>query len=158
MLISVVAILAEAAMCATAEDEGYMSRAELRRLVSAANTPADYQRLATFFHFQEDAYRAKAQAQIDDYATCVRNFLMAPKFPTRADQDFRLFEYYSAKADAQAEAAARYEDMLLAMGVKPLRHTCVVSLKDRQGSAHTPGTNPALLPTVRSATEFSKQK
>lgn len=129
---------------ATAQAE-HLSRVELNHLMAHANKPADYQELATFFHWQEDVYRAKAQAAMDDYASCARRFLMAPKFPTRADQDFRLFDYYSAKADGQAELAERYDNLLLANGIKPRPKIRTISIHDLQNSA-LPQSSTAALP------------
>ena len=134
MLIVVVLPVASGPAPASAQEPEHISRADVKRLIAQANKPGDFQILATFFHLQEDTYRAKAQNVMDDYAACVRHFLMAPKFPTRADQDFRLFDYYSAKADAQARLAAHYDDLLLARGIKPRPKTPTVSMHDLQNS------------------------
>jgi hypothetical protein len=128
-----------------AQHKEEVSRAELKRLMAHANKPTDYERLASFFHSREQFYRAKAQAKMDDYASCVRNFLVAPKFPTRADQDSRLFDYYSTKADEQAKLAAGYDDLLLANGIEPKRNTQIVSVKDLQNTTPQAPVNAALV-------------
>lgn len=145
MLMAVAALLVISREAVFAQELGeQLSRAELDRLIAHADEPADYQKLATFFHAQEDLYRAKAQAAMDDYSSCVRRFLIAPKFPTRADQDFRLFDYYSAKADRQAELAAWYDDLLLTRGIKPRPKVRAVSTQDLQNSPLARDANAAL--------------
>ena len=111
-----------------ADEVQHINRAELKRLIATADTPADYQKLATYFHEREDVYRAKAQAEMRESAECVRNFVMTPpKIPTRADQTARLYEYYSAKADQQAKLAGHYDELLVRSGVKPLGKRYTVS-------------------------------
>lgn len=134
---AMVALLAlrPAVVIAQQPESEELSRAELKRLMERADKVTDYERLATFFHSREEFYSAKAQAEMEDYASCARNFLIAPKFPTRADQDFRLFEYYSQKADEQAKLAAQYDDLLLANGIKPRQSPKIISLKDLQNAA-----------------------
>jgi hypothetical protein len=158
IVMSVVTIVAGRAQGAAADDEQHITHGELKRLVKDANKPADYERLATFYHSREEVYRAKAQAKMDDYASCVRNYLIAPKFPTRADQDFRLFEYYSYKADEQAKLAVRYDDMLLASGVRPFHSAHVISIKDLQSPPPSQGANSALVPTSPSVPQTSKPR
>ena len=111
-----------------ADNASRMSQVELKHLIAAANKPADYQKLALYFHEKELFYRAKAQTEMMEYAQCVRNFMMEPKFPTRADQTARLYEYYSAKADQQAKLAARYDGLLMRGGAKPVGNSYTVSV------------------------------
>jgi hypothetical protein len=116
-----------------AEEAQCMSRAHIKHLIATANKPADYQKLATYFHDREDFYRAKAQAEMTESAHCIRNVMMTPKFPTRAGQTARLYEYYSAKADKEARLAARYDGLSVQSGVKPVgkRYTVpVTSFRD----------------------------
>lgn len=114
---------------ATAGDEvPFMSRADLKRLLATASKPAEYQKLATYFHEREEFFRAKAQAEMTDSAHCIRNFMMTPKFPTRAGQTARLYEYYSAKADLEAKLAVHYDDLLIRNRVKPDRKRYTISV------------------------------
>lgn len=113
-----------------AADGPSIPRADLKRLIKNANKPEDYQRLADFFHHKEEVYRAKAQAEMADYASFARNIMIVPKFQTRADQDLRLFEYYSAMADKQAKLAAHYDEILVRIGIKPASRAHSISFKD----------------------------
>lgn len=134
-------VLLVTAMPARGQDDAHMSRAALKHLMARANEQADYERLSTFFHSQEESHRAKAQAEMDDYADCVRNFITPPKFPTRADQDFRLFQYYSEKADNDAKLAEIYDRKLVTLGIKPVQAAKVVSVKDLQRAASITSVN-----------------
>jgi hypothetical protein len=119
--------------------------------MARANEPADYERLSTLLHAQEEGYRARAQAEMDDYARCERNILVAPKFPTRADQDLRLFQYYSEKADEDARLAQVYDRKLLDLGMKPRQSANVISVKDLQKKTWTTTpVNAALSSTSQS--------
>ena len=105
-----------------------ISRAELKHLVATANKLADYQTLATYFHEREDFYRAKAQAEVTEYAQCARNLMMKPKFATRADQTARLYEYYSAKASQQAKLAARSPDLYASLSINKAHIASVTAI------------------------------
>ena len=129
----VVAILVMASVVGSANgtdtaEEQRVSRKEVKHLLATANTVAEYQRVATYFRNREDFYRAKAQAEMTEYARCVRNITMAPKFPTRADQAARLYEYYADKANRQAKRATHYEDLLIRSGVRPFARVQTVSV------------------------------
>jgi hypothetical protein len=125
------------------EPQQYSHRA-LHRLMASTGNPVDYQKLATYFHYQEQAYRAKAQAEMDAYADCVRNITLAPKFLTRADVTARLYDYYSYKADADAKLARRYDEMLIIHGIRPLSAptgiVSVTSLEDASAGTREAAT------------------
>jgi|GEM_PF-3345673 len=104
---------------AIAQQPLHYSHKELHRWTASAGDPDADRKLATYFHCQEWIYRAKAQAEMEEYARCVRNILMAPKFPTRADVTSELHDYYSYKADQEAKLATRYDEMLIRRGIKP---------------------------------------
>lgn len=129
----------------TAEAQS-MSRTELKELIANANTPADYRKLAVFFHHQEQVYRARAAAEMDDYAHCVRNILMVPKFPTRADQTARLYDYYSGKADQQGKLASKYDSLLIRNGFAPVGNVESVSVKDLEPTPNSPNLHSAVMP------------
>jgi hypothetical protein len=129
---------------AVAADPASIPRADLKWLIRNANTPDDYQKLANFFHYRAEVYRAKAQEEMADYATFAGNILITPKFPTRADQDLRLFEYYSAAADKQTKLAAHYDEMLVRSGVKPATRAHSTSIKALTNSLPAEGANSAL--------------
>ena len=132
LVIAAFALCSDAQNLAPPSNAGKVSNNELKRLIQQANKPGDYQKLSDIFHYREELYRAKAQAQMDDYAGCVRNFIVRPKFPTHADQDAQLFEYYSARADEQARLAARYDTLLIRNGVQPLHNRQVISVRELQ--------------------------
>lgn len=116
-----------------AQEPQQYSHKELHRLMASTGNPDDYQKLATYFHYKEQAYRAKAQAEMDAYADCVRNITLAPKFLTRADVTARLYDYYSSKADADAKLARRYDEMLIRHGIRPSSEpTATVSVTSLQ--------------------------
>lgn len=154
-IIPVIAILSITPTLVMAHGQQHLSRAELRRFMANANNPAAYQELAAYFHYQQQVYRAKADAEMDDYANCVRNVTMAPKFPTRADQDDRLYEYYSAKADQQAKLAAHYDELLTKSGSKPAGDIHIVSLTDLERHAQEPGASSLLVQKSQAAHENS---
>ena len=129
-----------------------MTSAAVKRLIAHANTPADFERLSTYFHSGEETYRAKAQETMDDYASCARNFLIAPKFPTRADQDLRLFQYYSEKADEDARLAQIYDGKLLALGIKPTQSAKIISVKELQKNRETTAAANAALGSTNDST------
>ena len=130
-----------------------LSRGELRRLTTNASSPADYQKLAAYFRGQEQYYRVKADAEMHEYAECVRNVTMAPKFPTRADQCDRLYEYYSAKASHLAKLAARYDELLVRNGFKPVGNVQLVSVTQLREHPLTQVGTSALVPKAKAADE-----
>lgn len=134
ILISAVAVMAQ--------QPQNLSHSDLRRRIANANKPADYQVLADYFHYQEQVYRAKANAEMHDY---VKYFsLYHPKFPTGADNAARLFEYYSAKADKEAKLAAHYDELLVQSGVKPTGKGQIVPLKDLENQPPKQAATPVL--------------
>ena len=146
------------ARLAAQQAQQHLSHAQLRRLVANASNTADYQKLAAYFHYQEQIYRAKADAEMDDYAHCVRNVTMSPKFPTRADQAARLYQYYSTKADQQARLAAHYDELLTKNGVKPAGVAQIVSVTDLEHQPQKAETASGLLQTTQAGPESNSPR
>jgi hypothetical protein len=81
-------------------------------MMREARTPIDYRQLAEYFEYQKLRWRAKAQAEAEEWFHCARNFVLPTKFPTRADSARMLCQYYSYKADKMASLAAQYKQKL----------------------------------------------
>lgn len=134
------AILAGAAALsparALAQQPQHRSHKQLRSLIASAANADDYQKLATYFHYQELLFRAKAQRAIDDYAIHAGKFTMAAKFISRAEVAARLYDHYLFKASESAKLAGRYDGMLTELGVKPDRESvAIVSVKSLQNAS-----------------------
>ena len=132
--------LALVAVALAQEPEHYSSK-QLHKLMDRASTAADFQKLATYFHYQELVFRTKAQKMVDEYASVGVRYPMATKTISRTELESRLYKEYSAKADEDAKLAARYDEILLGMGVKPEPMSPnLVSAKSTSGDAPaTPG-------------------
>jgi hypothetical protein len=107
------------------QGEPHYSLKELHRLVATARDGADYGRLAEYFHHEKQVYRAKADAEMVDYAKYCSFY--HPKFPTGADYAARMYKAYSDKADHAEELAAFYDDLLVRNGLKPANEWLTVS-------------------------------
>lgn len=134
-------VLALVPMVATGQQFERYSNKELRLMVANASNADDYQKLATYFHYEELMYRAKAQKIMDEYANYGAKHPMATKTISRTDVESRLYQQYSAKADENSALAARYDELLTQLGVKPaIISSTVVSARSLQrDSTGTPG-------------------
>lgn len=99
---------------------------QVRLLLAHAESAADYQKLSSYFHYQELLFRAKRQTVFDYYANHTGKFTMAAKFWSRADVNARLSNKYACKAEENAKIAGRYDEMLANLGVKPVRESAVL--------------------------------
>ena len=92
-------------------------------------------RVATYFHYRELLFRAKAQETIDRYANQLSRYPMATKTVTRAEVVERQYSEYLLKADENARMAAGYDAILLELGMKGWNGSgTVVSVKDLRDS------------------------
>jgi len=132
--------LAVIAVAFAQEPEHYSSK-QLHRLMDHASTAAEFQKLATYFHYQELVFRTKAQKMVDEYATVGARYPMATKTISRTEVESRLYKEYSAKADEDAKFAARYDEILLGMGVKPepMSPNLVSAKSTKEDAPATPG-------------------
>ncbi len=105
----VVAVLFSLGVAAPARSVRSSAADAQGRSANGLNRTQDYRVVAARFRLQEQLYRAKADAEWEDYAHCVRSTAAVSRSGTRADSTWSLFEYYSYKADQNAAFAARYE-------------------------------------------------
>ena len=135
---------------AIAQHPPHYSQRQLRSLIASAANADDYQKLATYFHYQELMFREKAQKVIDEYADHAGKYPMATKTVTRADVATRSYDEYSSKANDNARLARKYDELLIELNVKPASESAtIVSLKSLQkasggmpGSAFSQPPNP----------------
>ena len=127
---------------ALAQEPARYSSKQLHRLMDYASTAADFQRLATYFHYQELVFRTKAQKMVDEYASVGACYPMATKTISRTEVESRLYKEYSAKAEEDSKLAARYDEILLGMGIKPetISANLVSAKSTKEDSPATPGS------------------
>jgi hypothetical protein len=101
------------------------SEKEVRRLVSTAHTADDYRNLAEHFHEEKQLYRAKACAEMRDYARWFSRY--HPKSPTGVDRALRMYQTYVDKADRAQKLAAYYDGLLVRNGREPATERLTVS-------------------------------
>lgn len=128
---------------AGAQQTTHYSRKQLRLLVGIARNEHDYRKLASYFRYQEMAFRTKAQKALDEYALDGWRLPLATKFVTRSEALARLRRHYLVKADENAKLAQHYNEMLTDLGAAPGSESAtVVSVKSLQNA-------PASLPQNR---------
>ena len=110
--IVLISCLGTGAIRLNADDPPHYSRKQLHQMMREARTLSDYQLLADYFQYQQLRWRAKAEAEAEEWFHCARNFVLPTKFPTRADSARMLWQYYSYKADKMASLAAQYKQKL----------------------------------------------
>ena len=89
-----------------------ISAHDVHNLIKSANSKAQYQRLATYFHQQEARYRAEAvaeKAERDRRAEI--NQGMMQKYPRPVDSAQNRYESYVSQADNAALQARHYEQL-----------------------------------------------
>ncbi len=144
---SFAAILAGATLLGAAEDSPqavpHYSNKQLRFLMATASHADEFQKLASYFHYQELVFRTKAQKMRDEYASYGMKYPMATKNVSRVEIESRLYEQYSARANENATLAAKYDELLIGLGVTPARvsatRVSARSLETTQGK--TQGTS-----------------
>ena len=121
---------------ATAQQPEHYSKKQLRLLMTTASKADDFQKLATYFHYQALTYSSKAQKILEEYELYGARYPMATKTIPRAEMESKLYREYSAKADDNSELAARYDRILSGFGVKPESvSSTVVSAQDLEKPA-----------------------
>ena len=132
---------------AGAQQAEHFSKKQLRLLMANASKPADFQKLATYFHYQALTYSTKAQKVLEEYANVGSRYPMATKTIPRAEMESRQYREYSAKADENSGLAARYDAILTGFGVKPVSvSSTIVSAKELEKNAkRTPDPAAALM-------------
>jgi hypothetical protein len=111
---------------ATAQQPQHYSHRQLRLLMAGAANTDDYQKLATYFHYQELMCRTKARKVVDEYANDSGKYPMATKTVTRAEVMARAYDQYSSQANENARLAGRYDEMLTKLGVKPASESATI--------------------------------
>ncbi len=111
------------------------SHKQLKKLMDTAATADDYQKLASYFHYEELLYRNKAQQALNETSQRSAKYPMATKTVTRAEVDSRTYKDYVNRADEYERHAAKYDELLVGMGIKPTKVSpTVVSAKSAQKS------------------------
>lgn len=90
---------------------GY-SRAELQTMIRSANSPQQYQALATYFRSQQDALEKRAQAEKAEWSR--RSQVTAAvyeKYPRPVDSSQNRYEYLAYEASQMGQRAAHYESL-----------------------------------------------
>jgi len=106
-------------------------------LVANAANADEYVKVATYFHYRELEFRARAQNAIHSYATHVGRYPMATKTVTHAAAVERQYSDYLSKAEKNARLAANYDQVLEELGRKPAAiQSLVVSVKDLQQASN----------------------
>jgi hypothetical protein len=96
----------------TASLSAPMSAHDVHSLVKNANSRAQYEQLASYFHQQEAQYRAKAGAAMAEQDQLAQGSAgRSQKYPRPVDSAHNQYESYVAKADNAALQAQHY-DML----------------------------------------------
>jgi hypothetical protein len=127
------------------EQVQHYSHKQLRSLMSRATNSDDYRRLATYFHYQEMFFRAKAQKTLDDYFNTETKYKMATKFVTRAEVASRSYNDSLSKAENNARLADRYDEMLTETAIKPeKRSATLVSVENLKRASRDTGTSALL--------------
>lgn len=101
------------------QEQEQLSHKQLQLLIKSASSAKDFQRLATYYHYQELVFRNKAQRTLDEYASLDGRYAMATKTVSRADAVGRAYQSCLKRAEENATLAAHYDGMLTAMGVTP---------------------------------------
>ena len=123
-----------------------LGRKQLQLLIKNARSPQEYQKLATYFHYQELLYRAKAQNVVRDYANIGTRYPMATKTVSRSDVARRQYEACLSKAESNATLAAHYDELLTEMGIAPeVLSSTTVSAKNPLGAVTSTAPESTLL-------------
>jgi hypothetical protein len=94
----------------TASLSAPMSTHDVHNLMKSANSKAQYEQLASYFHRQEAQYRAEAAAERAERDSRAQiNAGMAQKYPRPVDSAQNLYQSYVSKADNAALRARHYE-------------------------------------------------
>jgi hypothetical protein len=89
-----------------------MSPRDAHTLMKSAHSTAEYTQLASYFHQQESAYRAKATAErteLDRRASV--NAALYQKYPRPVDTAQSLYDSYVANANDAALEARHYDQL-----------------------------------------------
>lgn len=135
MLLKVFGVLASTAVLfpaitlnTAAAQQADLNGKELQRIIANAHSSFEYQKLADYFHYEEQADRSKADKEMRDYAKWFS--LYHGKVRGGVESTLRWYEYYSAKADYEENLATHYEGLLIECGMRPVGEVFIVSVTD----------------------------
>jgi hypothetical protein len=84
------------------------SRSEIRRMIQAAKTPEDFQRLADYFDYQSLAFKQKANEQLNELERLLALRYHAKSYPIQVDHTRELLKESRTKADECSARASAY--------------------------------------------------
>lgn len=129
------------------QEQEHLSRGQLQLLVKNAASAKDFQRLATYYHYQELLYRKKAQSTLDEYANVNSRYSMATKTVSRAEVASREYQGCLKKASESAGRAAHYDAILTEMGVTP-QVISAITVSAKPSSAASAKSDASFEPSV----------
>ncbi len=109
MAFAVTMMVAGAAPAQTNRAGGY-SHGELRKLIHEAHTWEQYQALASYYRFQQQAYQQQAKSEITEWAR--RSLYVigpASKSPRPVDSAKYRYQYFSYESQQMSRLADRYQ-------------------------------------------------
>ncbi len=86
------------------------SKAEVKRMISAAHTPDDFERLGTYFDQRSAEFERKAEQQQKELDRLLALPFHARSYPTQVDHTRDLISRYKAQAGAAAAEALKYHN------------------------------------------------
>jgi hypothetical protein len=89
-----------------------MSRAELQTMVRSAHSTLQYQTLATYFRFRQQALQKQARAEIAEWDRRSQiTAAVTQKYPRPVDSSRNRYEYFTYEANQMGQQAAHYESL-----------------------------------------------
>lgn len=86
------------------------SKSEVKRMVSSAHTPDDFERLAAYFDQRSEEFQQKAQQQEKELERLLALPYHARNYPTQVAYTRDLIARYKTQASASAEQARGYRE------------------------------------------------
>ncbi len=86
------------------------SKAEVKRMISTAHTPDDFERLGAYFDQRSAEFQRKAEQQEKELARLLALPYHARSYPTQVEYTRDLISRYEAQAGATAAEALQYHN------------------------------------------------
>ena len=95
-----------------AVEQEKLTRRELKTLIASAKTPADHERIATYYRAEAQNLEAKQREHEEELAEYYKNTSRYPsKYPTMGDHCRSLATHYKMAAQRAAELAEMHEQL-----------------------------------------------
>ena len=98
------------AMSISAFSSQTLSKAEVKRMISTAHTPDDFERLGAYFDQRSAEFERKAEQQQKELDRLLALPFHARSYPTQVDHTRDMVSRYKAQADATAAEALQYHN------------------------------------------------